>query len=144
MIEIRLAGYRIPLTGLAQSFLFVILNQTHNYTPMQLLLRWTASAMAIAIIAWLLPGVDVDSFWTAMIVAAVLALLNIFVKPVLIFLTIPVTILTLGLFILIINAIIILMASSLVNGFHVDSFWWALLFSLLNSLLNALINNSEY
>ena len=111
---------------------------------MQLLLRWTASAMAIAIIAWLLPGVDVDSFWTAMIVAAVLALLNIFVKPVLILLTIPVTILTLGLFILVINAIIILMASSLVNGFHVDSFWWALLFSLLNSLLNALINNSEY
>ncbi|MGC8864284.1 MAG: phage holin family protein [Bacteroidales bacterium] len=111
---------------------------------MKLILRWTASAMAIAIIAWLLPGVSVDSFWTAMWVAAVLALLNIFVKPILIILTIPVTILTLGLFILAINAIIILMASSLVNGFHVDSFWWALLFSLLNSLVNALLNNSEY
>lgn len=111
---------------------------------MKLLLRWTASAMAIAIIAWLLPGISVDSFWTAMWVAAVLALLNIFVKPVLIILTIPVTILTLGLFILVINAVIILMASSLVSGFHVDSFWWALLFSLLNSLVNALLNNSEY
>lgn len=111
---------------------------------MKLLLRWTASAMAIAIIAWLLPGISVDSFWTAMWVAAVLALLNIFVKPVLIILTIPVTILTLGLFILVINAVIILMASSLVSGFRVDSFWWALLFSLLNSLVNALLNNSEY
>ncbi|MEJ5302884.1 MAG: phage holin family protein [Bacteroidales bacterium] len=111
---------------------------------MKLLLRWTASAMGIAIIAWLLPGVAIDSFWTAMIVAAVLALLNIFVKPILVFLTIPVTLLTLGLFILVINAVIILMASSLVHGFLVDSFWWALLFSLLNSLLNALINNSQY
>lgn len=111
---------------------------------MQLLLRWTASAMIIAIIAWLLPGVDVNSFWTAMIVAAVLALLNVFVKPFLIILTIPVTVFTLGLFILIINAIIILMASALVQGFHVESFWWALIFSLLNSLLNTMINNAEF
>lgn len=107
---------------------------------MNFLLRWTASAMAIAIIAWILPGVSIDSFWTAMIVAAVLALLNLLVKPVLLILTIPVTILTLGLFILVIDALIILMASSMVSGFFVAGFWHALLFSLLISFVNGLIN----
>jgi putative membrane protein len=81
----------------------------------------------------------VDSYWTAILVAVVLSLLNFIVKPILIIFTLPVTILTLGLFLLIINAIIILLADYLVTGFDVEGLWWALLFSLLLSLLQSIM-----
>ncbi len=102
---------------------------------MKLIIRILLSALAVVILANILPGVGVDSFMTAIIVAIVLSLLNFIVRPILVILTLPVTILTFGLFLLIINAIIILLADNLIHGFTVDSIWWALLFSLLLSFL---------
>ncbi|WP_224488791.1 phage holin family protein [Robertkochia flava] len=99
------------------------------------------SALAVFILENILPGVSVDSFGTAIWVAFALSLLNLFVKPLLILLTLPVTILTLGLFLLVINALIIQMASSLVDGFSVSSFWWALIFSLLFSILQSILQS---
>lgn len=86
-----------------------------------------------------LPGIHIDSFWTAIVVALVLAILNTIVKPILVILTLPITILTFGLFLFVINALIILMAGKFINGFVVDGFWWALLFSLLLSILTSLL-----
>jgi putative membrane protein len=85
-------------------------------------------------LAHVLPGIHVDTFWTALVFAVVLAILNIFIKPLLILFTLPVTIITLGLFLFVINAIVVLLASRFVTGFMIDNFWWGLLFSLLLSL----------
>ena len=100
-----------------------------------MILRILLTAIAVIILAKILPGVGVESYGTAILVAIVLSLLNFIVKPLLIILTLPVTILTLGLFLLIINALIILIADSLVDGFMVENIWWALLFSLLLSFV---------
>ena len=89
--------------------------------------------------SYILSGVDIDSFWAAIVLAIVLAILNAIVKPILIFFTFPLTIVTLGLFLFVINALIILLADSLVDGFHVDGFWWALLFSLLLSIVTTVL-----
>lgn len=106
---------------------------------MKFILRVLLTALAVIILAKILGGVSVESYTTAIIVAIVLGLLNYIVKPILIILTLPVTILTLGLFLLIINAIIILLADSLVGGFTVTNIWWALLFSLLLSFLQSIL-----
>jgi putative membrane protein len=87
-----------------------------------------------------MPGVHVDDYLSALMVAVVLAFLNTIVKPVLTILTIPITIFTLGLFLLAINAFIIIFAEKLVSGFHVDGFLTALLFSLLLSLCTGILN----
>ena len=105
---------------------------------MKLILRLLLSALAVVLLANLLSGVYVDSFLTAIIVAVVLSLLNFIVKPILVILTLPVTIVTFGLFLLVINALIILLADRLVTGFSVENIWWALLFSLLLSFLQSL------
>lgn len=102
---------------------------------MNFVIKLLITALAVVISSYFLPGVSVDSFLIAVLVAAVLAFLNVIIKPILIFFTIPLTILTLGLFLLVINALIILLTEALVPGFHVDGFWWALLFSLILSLL---------
>ena len=98
------------------------------------------SALAVIIVSMVLPGVTVDNALTAVIVAAVLAFLNSIVKPVLVILTIPITIFTLGIFLLVINALLILLADKIVDGFHVSGFWVALLFSLLLSLVSSVFN----
>jgi putative membrane protein len=103
------------------------------------LLSLVLSAIAVLIVAAILPGVSVEPFIVSVIVAAILAILNAVVKPVLVFLTIPITVVTLGLFLLVINTIIILLTDWLVPGFEVDGFWWAMLFSLLLSLVNAIL-----
>lgn len=105
---------------------------------MNFILRLLVSAVAVLLTAWLLPGVAIQSFGYAIIVALILALLNLIIKPILIFLTIPITIVTLGLFLLVINALMILLASEIVSGFYVDGFWWALLYSLILSLFSYL------
>jgi putative membrane protein len=87
-----------------------------------------------------MPGIVVDGWTTAIIVALVLGLLNIFIKPILILFTLPATILTLGLFLLVINAIIIMLCDELVPGFEVRGFWWALLFSLVLSFCQSLVS----
>ncbi|MDX1331643.1 MAG: phage holin family protein [Robiginitalea sp.] len=106
---------------------------------MKFILRLLLSALAVVLLANILPGVHVDTFGIAVIVALVLSLLNFLVKPLLVILTLPVTIVTFGLFLLVINALIILMAGGLVSGFAVDGFWWALLFSLLLSLVQSIL-----
>ncbi len=106
---------------------------------MGILIRILITALLVVVIAYFMPGVVVDSYVTAIIVAIVLALLNIFIKPLLILLTLPVTIITFGLFLLVINALIILLCTELVTGFEVRSFWIALLFSMVLSLLQSLM-----
>ncbi len=104
-----------------------------------ILLRIVLTGILVMLIAYLMDGVHVDSFITAVIVAVVLALLNLFIKPIIVIFTLPVTIITLGLFLLVINAIIILICSEIVGGFTVDSFWTALLFSIFLSILQSII-----
>src|SRR5689334_9956011 len=108
---------------------------------MNWIIRIFLNGLAVVLTAYLLPGVGVTDYWTALIVAIVLAVANVIVKPVLIVLTIPITILTLGLFLLVINALIILIADYFVDGFVVNGFWWALLFSLILSLFNSLFDD---
>jgi len=100
--------------------------------------RMLLYSVAVLITAYILPGIQVDSFLTAIFVAIVLAFLNAFVKPLLVILTIPVTVFTLGLFLMVINAFLIIIAGSLITGFTVDGFWWALLFSLILSFFTTL------
>ncbi len=106
---------------------------------MKLILRVLLTALAVVILSKVLPHVEVDSYLTAIIVAIVLGLLNFLVKPILVILTLPVTIITFGLFLLIINAVIILLADYFITGFSVDGIWWALLFSLLLSVLQSIL-----
>jgi putative membrane protein len=102
---------------------------------MNIILRIIISAIVAFGLSNILSGVHIQSFVTALILAIVLGLLNIVVKPILIILTLPITLFTFGLFLFVINALIILLAAKFVNGFRVDGFWWALLFSLLLSIL---------
>ena len=106
---------------------------------MNLLMRIIVVSIVAFGLSYLLEGIKFDSFWTAIIVAIVLAILNAIVKPILILITLPITLVTLGLFLFVINALIILLAAKLVGGFSVDGFWWALLFSLLLSLLTSVL-----
>ncbi|MGY5849022.1 phage holin family protein [Salegentibacter sp. F14] len=106
---------------------------------MNFILRILLTALAVVILAKFLPGVTVAGYLTAIIVAIVLAILNLLVKPILVLFTLPVTILTLGLFLLVINAIIILLADAFVGGFEVNGFFIAILFSLLLSLFQSIL-----
>ena len=108
---------------------------------MAILISWLISAVAIIICAYLLLGVHVSSFVAALIAAAVLGVINAFIKPVLIILTLPINILTLGIFVFFINALCILLASSIVPGFHVDGFLWALLFGIILSVVNSILHS---
>jgi putative membrane protein len=109
---------------------------------MNLIIRLLVNGLAVFITSLLLPGVHVETMLNAIIVAAVLAVLNFFLKPLLIILTIPVTLVTFGLFLLVINALIILLAAKIVPGFKVDNFWWALLFSIVLSVINSFFEAS--
>jgi putative membrane protein len=106
---------------------------------MNFLLRIIITAVVAFALSSVMGGIHIDTFLTAIVLSIVLAILNMLVKPLLIILTIPITILTFGLFLLVINAGIILLAGNLVKGFVVDGFWWALLFSLLLSILTSLL-----
>ena len=108
---------------------------------MKFLAQLIISALAVIITSLILPGVHINSPLTGVIVAAVLAVLNAIIKPILVILTIPITVITLGLFLLVINAAIILLASYLVDGFNVQNFWTALFFSIILSLVTSVFNN---
>ncbi|MBX7202739.1 MAG: phage holin family protein [Bacteroidia bacterium] len=101
--------------------------------------RILVSALAVLITTYLLKGVTRVEIWDAIVIALVLSFLNAFLKPVLVILTIPATVLSLGLFLLVINACIILVADAMLDRFEVANFWWALLFSLILSFLNAIL-----
>ena len=105
----------------------------------QIILKLLISGLAVFFTDWLLSGIDVTNFTNALLISIVLAFLNTFLKPVLVLLTIPFTIFTLGLFLLAINAGIILLASKLIDGFFVDGFWWALLFSVILSITTSIL-----
>ena len=104
---------------------------------MNTLLKILLTALAVIILANILPWVSVNGYLSAIIVALVISLLNMFVRPLLIFFTLPATIVTFGLFLFVINAIIILLANKLVDGFTVNGFWTALFFSILLSIFRS-------
>ncbi|MCD8503904.1 MAG: phage holin family protein [Burkholderiaceae bacterium] len=108
-----------------------------------LIVVWILNAVALLAVAYVLPGIVIASFWSAMLAALVLGLLNTLVKPLLILLTLPITIVTLGLFLLVLNALVFWLAGSLFKGFQVEGFWWAvagaILYSIISSLFSMLI-----
>lgn len=107
---------------------------------MNLIIKLIISTLSVLVAAYVLPGVYVNSFLTAMVVAIVLGCLNIFVKPLLILFSLPAVIFTFGLFLLVINTIIILITDALIDGFHINSFWKALLFSLVMWVVSSVLN----
>jgi putative membrane protein len=106
---------------------------------MKILINLIVTAVIVYLLANFLPGVGVDGFGSSIIVVIVLSILNFIVKPLLQLISIPITILTLGLFLFVINALIIMLCGSLVGGFHVDGFWAALLFSLVLSIVQSIV-----
>lgn len=105
-----------------------------------LIVRILISAFSVYVASLILPGVTINSFQTALIVAVVLGAINMFIKPVLILLTLPLTLLTFGLFAFVLNALLILLASNLVPGFTVDGLLWALTFSFVVSIISGFLN----
>ena len=106
---------------------------------MKLILKMLLTAIAVVILAEILPGIHVAGYVSAIVVAVVLGLLRIFVRPLIVLFTLPITILTLGLFLFVINAMIILLADKLIDGFAVSGFLYALLFSLLLSFFQSIL-----
>jgi len=106
-------------------------------------LRFLILSLAVFLIANVLSGITINSFISAIFVVLLLSFVNTFVKPVLQILTFPITIVTLGLFLLVINAGMILLVDWFLSGFDVNGFWWALLFSFLISTVNSLLNRFD-
>ncbi len=102
---------------------------------MRFLINWFIYALAIGITAFILPGVHLGGIFAALVTAAILGLVNGFLRPVLFIFTLPLTILTLGLFTFVLNALMVLLAAAIVPGFTVAGFWWAVLFSLVLSVI---------
>lgn len=107
---------------------------------MKYLINWLVITLAVFISAQLLPGVSVENIFTAFVAALVLGIINILLKPILLILTLPINIFTLGLFTLVINALLVLLASRIVDGFSVAGFWWALAFSLVMSIVQSALH----
>jgi putative membrane protein len=105
---------------------------------MKFIIRLFLTALSLLLVAYLVPGIHVDSFLTALVTALLLGILNAVVRPILVFLTLPITVLTLGLFIFVINAALFFFVASLLDGFSVDGFWYALLGSLLVSVISGI------
>jgi len=106
---------------------------------MKFLGKILVNTLAIVLAAEILPGIDIEGLYKAVLVALLLAVLNVTLKPLLIILTIPFTIVTFGLFLLAINAFIIMLAGYLIPGFYVDGFWYALLFSIVMAIINSIL-----
>ena len=107
---------------------------------MMLLLRWLVMTAAVAVAAYVVPGVALKGLFTAVMVALFLGIVNILIKPVLILITLPINILTLGLFTFVINALLVLLVSAVVKGFEVNGFWPAILFSIVLSVVNYILS----
>jgi len=111
---------------------------------LNIIIHWLVASAAFLVTAYILPGVTVTSFGTAVIAAGLLGIINAVIRPILIFLTLPITVITMGLFLFVINALIILGISEIVEGFGVANFWWALLFSIILSLINSFFLSIVY
>jgi len=107
---------------------------------MNLILKWATMAISILLVAFIVPGVAISGIWAALWLALFLGLVNVTLKPILIVLTLPINLLTLGLFTFVINALLILLASSVIKGFFVDGFLIAMLFSIVLSLVSFVLN----
>ncbi|HNQ62486.1 MAG TPA: phage holin family protein [Syntrophorhabdaceae bacterium] len=103
---------------------------------MLLLIKWFIMTLSVMVASYIIPGVSVKGFFTAMWVALFIGIVNVLVKPFLIFITLPINILTLGLFTFVINALLIMLASSVIKGFEVKGFWIAMIFSVVLSVIN--------
>lgn len=111
---------------------------------MNLLVRLIISAVSVMLASYLLKGIWVENFVVAFTVAFVLSLFNTFLKPLLIILTIPISVFTFGLFLFFINALLVLLADQLITGFVVSNLWWAILFSFIVSVFNSLFGIKNY
>ncbi|HEX5026472.1 MAG TPA: phage holin family protein [Agriterribacter sp.] len=110
---------------------------------MNFIIRLFVTAAVAYGLAYILKGIHIDTYWTALIFALVLAIVNLIVRPILVILTIPLTIITLGIFLFVINALMVLLAAKVVDGIAIDGFWWALLFGLLLSIVSSLLLSSK-
>jgi len=118
----------------------IILVEILNHPPMTLIIiQILILAIAVILTSYILPGIYVKSFWSALLIAIVLALLNAFVRPIMEYISIPFTLWTFGLFLFVINALIIMLAGAIVKGFEVKGFWWALIFSIILSVIMYLL-----
>ena len=104
------------------------------------ILRWILFALAVMFTAWLIPGISVDGFWSALWVCVILGIINVFIKPLIFLISLPINILTLGLFGFVINALLLLLAGHITPGFSVEGFWSALLGSIVLSILGVAVN----
>lgn len=110
---------------------------------MKTIIHWIISALAILVAAYLLPGVHVTGIVAALVLAIVLGFINSFIRPLLILLTLPLSIFTLGLFALILNALLILLAARIVPGFTIDGFLWAFVFGIVLAIVNSVLHSFE-
>lgn len=101
---------------------------------------WLLSALSFVVTAWLVPGLKLESFGSALIAAAVMGVVNVLVRPLLLLLTLPVTVLTLGLFLFVVNALCLMLVSALTPGFWVKGFWWAVLGAVVLSVVSSLMH----
>lgn len=108
---------------------------------MSILINWVLSGVAVFAAAYILPGVHVQSFTAALIAALVIGIINAVIKPFLIILTLPINVITLGLFTFVLNALLIMLAANIVPGFSVDGFFWALILSLVLSIINSVLHS---
>lgn len=110
---------------------------------MRFIIRLLVTAAVAYGLAYLLKGIHIDAYSTALVFALVLAIVNLIIRPLLVILTIPLTVITLGLFLFVINALMVLLAAKVVDGITIDGFWWALLFGLLLSVVSSLLLSSK-
>jgi putative membrane protein len=113
---------------------------------MSILIRWLLSALALMLVAYIIPGIELSNFYIALITAVIIGLLNLFIRPILVLITLPINIITLGLFTFILNALLFWFAASFIDGFSVSGFWaaffGALVFSVISSILSNLAKKS--
>lgn len=115
------------------------MTQNRSSSTSGLITNLLINTISIFAVSYILAGIVVDNFLTALVVAVVMAALNVTLKPLLILITIPLTIITFGLFLLVINVLVLYAAAALIDGFQIAGFWWALAFSLLVSFLNSIL-----
>jgi putative membrane protein len=104
------------------------------------ILRWVVNAVLLMLIPYVVPGIEIKNFGTALVAVLVLAFVNALIKPILILLTLPINLLTLGLFILVINALMFWLVSAIVKGFYISGFWPAFLAALVFSIFSLVLN----
>ncbi len=105
-----------------------------------LILRWLLNTLALMVVAYLVPGFNIASFWTALVAAAILGIVNLLIRPILLLLTLPVNILTLGLFTFVINALMLLLVANIVQGFSINSFGTALFAAIIFWLVSMVLD----